>query len=125
MEAAVATIPCNKYEFTQPVQMRMNELIAGVRAEVAVKVYGDNLDRLAELGAQIEAVANGVAGAADVQLEQTTGLPLMTVTPDRAALARYGLSVAAVQAAVSIRSEERRVGKECVSTCRSRWSPYH
>src|SRR3546814_3540253 len=102
MEAAVATIPGNKYEFTQPVQMRMNELIAGVRAEVAVKVYGDDLDRLAELGAQIEAVANGVVGAADVQLEQTTGLPLMTVTPDRAALARYGLSVAAVQDAVSI-----------------------
>src|SRR3546814_19966270 len=74
----------------------MNELTAGVRAEVAVKVYGDDLDRLAELGAQIEAVANGVAGAADVQLEQTTGLPLMTVPPARAALARYGLSVAAV-----------------------------
>src|SRR3546814_4304706 len=97
MEAAVATIPCNKYEFTQLVQMRMIELIAGVRAEVAVKVYGDDLDRLAELGAQIEAVANGVAGAADVQLEQTTGLPLLTITPDRAALARSGLSVAAVQ----------------------------
>src|SRR3546814_12548795 len=71
-------------------------------AEVAVKVYGNDLDRLAELGAQIEAVANGVAGAADVQLEQTTGLPLMTVTPDRAALARYGLSVAAVKDPVSI-----------------------
>src|SRR3546814_5813877 len=82
--------------------MRMNELIAGVRAEVAVKVYGDDLDRLAELGAEIEAVANGVPGAADVQLEQTTGLPLMTITPDRATLARYGLSVAAVQDAVSI-----------------------
>src|SRR3546814_10001525 len=102
MEAAVATIPWNKYELTKPVKMCMNEWMAGVRAEVAVKVYGDDLDRLAELGAQIEAVANGVAGAADVQLEQTTGLPLMTVTPDRAALARYGLSVAAVQDAVSI-----------------------
>jgi len=102
MGIAVNTIPGNKYEFTQPVQMRMNELIAGVRAEVAVKVYGDDLDTLAALGGQIEAVANGVAGAADVQLEQVTGLPLMTVTPDRAALARYGLSVADVQDAVSI-----------------------
>ncbi|HEY4635195.1 MAG TPA: efflux RND transporter permease subunit, partial [Rhodospirillales bacterium] len=102
MDIAVNTIPGNKYEFTQPVQMRMNELIAGVRAEVAVKVYGDDLDTLASLGGQIEAVANGVAGAADVQLEQVTGLPLMTVTPDRAALARYGLSVADVQDAVSI-----------------------
>ena len=102
MDAAVNTIPGNKYEFTQPVQMRMNELIAGVRAEVAVKVYGDDLDTLAALGAQIEAVANGVAGAADVQLEQVTGLPLMTVLPDRVALARYGLSVADVQDAVGI-----------------------
>ena len=102
MDAAVNTIPGNKYEFTQPVQMRMNELIAGVRAEVAIKVYGDDLETLAALGAQIEAVANGVAGAADVQLEQVTGLPLMTVLPDRVALARYGLSVADVQDAVGI-----------------------
>ena len=102
MEAAVEVIPGNKYEFTQPVQMRMNELIAGVRAEVAVKVHGDDLDVLAGLGAEIEAVANGIAGAADVQLEQVTGLPLMTITPDRAALARYGLSVADVQDTVTI-----------------------
>ncbi len=102
LDAAVNTIPGNKYEFTQPVQMRMNELIAGVRAEVAIKVYGDDLDTLAALGAQIETVANGVAGAADVQLEQVTGLPLMTVQPDRPALARYGLSVADVQDAVGI-----------------------
>ena len=101
MEAAVNTIPGNKYEFTQPVQMRMNELIAGVRAEVAVKVYGDDLDTLAALGAQIEAVTGRVNGAADVQLEQITGLPLLTVLPDRAALARYGLSVADVQDAVA------------------------
>ncbi len=102
LDAAVNTIPGNKYEFTQPVQMRMNELIAGVRAEVAIKVYGDDLDTLAELGAKIESVANSVAGAADVQVEQVTGLPLMTVQPDRAALARYGLSVADVQDAVGI-----------------------
>ena len=102
LDAAVNTIPGNKYEFTQPVQMRMNELIAGVRAEVAIKVYGDDLDTLAELGAKIETVANSVSGAADVQVEQVTGLPLMTVQPDRAALARYGLSVADVQDAVGI-----------------------
>ncbi|MGV8942397.1 MAG: efflux RND transporter permease subunit [Lysobacter sp.] len=102
LELAVDAIPGNKYEFTQPVQMRMNELIAGVRAEVAVSIYGDDLDTLAALGEQIEAVANAIAGAADVQLEQITGLPLMTVTPDRAALARYGLSVSDVQDAVGI-----------------------
>jgi cobalt-zinc-cadmium resistance protein CzcA len=102
MEAAVKTIPGNNYEFTQPVQMRMNELIAGVRAEVAVKLYGDDLEQLAAIGERIESLAGGIEGAADVKLEQVTGLPLMTITPDRSALARYGLSVADVQQTVSI-----------------------
>jgi cobalt-zinc-cadmium resistance protein CzcA len=102
MEAAVRTIPGNNYEFTQPVQMRMNELIAGVRAEVAIKLYGDDLDQLAEVGEVIEQVAGGIQGAADVKLEQVTGLPLMTITPDRVALARYGLSVQDVQDTVSV-----------------------
>ncbi|HZY32818.1 MAG TPA: CusA/CzcA family heavy metal efflux RND transporter, partial [Rhodanobacter sp.] len=102
MDAAVRAIPGNNYEFTQPVQMRMNELIAGVRAEVAIKVFGDDLDTLVDLGEQVEKVAAGVAGAADVKLEQSTGLPLLTIQPDRAALARYGLAIADVQDTVSI-----------------------
>ncbi len=102
LEAAVWAIPGNNYEFTQPVQMRMNELIAGVRAEVAIKLYGDDLGELARVGERIESIAQGIRGAADVKLEQTTGLPLMSVTPDRAALARHGVSVAALQQAVSI-----------------------
>lgn len=102
LEAAVRTIPGNNYEFTQPVQMRMNELIAGVRAEVAIKLYGDDMEQLASVGRQIEKLASGIAGAADVKLEQVTGLPLMTITPDRAALARYGLSVDDVQQTVSV-----------------------
>ena len=102
MDAAVRAIPGNNYEFTQPVQMRMNELIAGVRAEVAIKLYGDDLEQLAEVGGRIESVAESINGAADVKLEQVTGLPLMTITPDRAALARYGLSVADVQDTVSV-----------------------
>ena len=102
MDAAVRAIPGNNYEFTQPVQMRMNELIAGVRAEVAIKLYGDDLEQLAEVGGEIESIASGIEGAADVKLEQITGLPLMTITPDRAALARYGLSVADLQDTVSI-----------------------
>lgn len=111
MEAAVRTIPGNNYEFTQPVQMRMNELIAGVRAEVAIKLYGDDLEQLAEVGEQIEAVANRIDGAADVKLEQITGLPLLTITPDRAALARYGLAVADVQETVSIALGGATVGQ--------------
>ncbi len=102
LEAAVWAIPGNNYEFTQPVQMRMNELIAGVRAEVAVKLYGDDLAELARVGELIEGVAQGIEGAADVKLEQTTGLPLMSVTPDRAALARHGVSVDELQQAVSV-----------------------
>ncbi len=102
MDAAVRAIPGNNYEFTQPVQMRMNELIAGVRAEVAIKLYGDDLDELLAVGEQIEGAASAIEGAADVKLEQITGLPLMTITPDRAALARYGLSVGDLQDTVSI-----------------------
>jgi heavy metal efflux system protein len=102
LEAAVKEIPGNNYEFTQPIQMRMNELIAGVRADVAVKVYGDDLEQLMAVGEAVERVAGQVTGAADVKLEQLTGLPLLTITPDRAALARYGLSLKDVQDTVSI-----------------------
>ena len=102
LEKAVWTIPGNNYEFTQPVQMRMNELIAGVRAEVAIKLYGDDLEQLEQFGQQVEKLADRIQGAADVKLEQVTGLPLMTITPDRAALARYGLSVGDVQDTVSV-----------------------
>ena len=101
IEAAVKQLPGNNYEFTQPIQMRMNELISGVRADVAIKVYGDDLDTLVEVGERIEAVAKSVAGAADVKIEQTTGLPLLTVTPDRNALVRYGLNPGVVQETVA------------------------
>ncbi len=102
MEAAVRTIPGNNYEFTQPVQMRMNELIAGVRAEVAIKIYGDDLNQLAEIGKRVEALAAEIDGAADVKLEQVTGLPLVTITPKREDLARYGLAVEDVLNTVSV-----------------------
>ena len=77
--------------------MRFNELIAGVRADVAVKVFGDDLDQLMAIGDAVEQLAGNVAGAADVKVEQVTGLPLLTITPDRAALARYGLNMRDVQ----------------------------
>ncbi|ANB17125.1 efflux RND transporter permease subunit [Dokdonella koreensis] len=97
IEQAVEALPGNAYEFTQPIQMRFNELISGVRSDVAIKVYGDDLDALLAVGARIEKVAASVAGAADVRLEQASGLPLLSITPDRAALARYGLNPEAVQ----------------------------
>ena len=101
MEAAVARIPGNNYEFTQPIQMRFNELISGVRSDVAVKVYGDDLEVMTEVGEQVEAVLKAIPGAADVKIEQTTGLPLLTVHLDREAIARYGLTVDEVQEIVS------------------------
>ena len=101
IETAVSQLPGNNYEFTQPIQMRMNELISGVRAEVAVKVFGDDLDTLAGIGMRVAAVARDIEGAADVKLEQTTGLPLLAITPDRVALARYGLNPGVVQDTVA------------------------
>jgi cobalt-zinc-cadmium resistance protein CzcA len=100
IEVAVKKIPGNNYEFTQPIQMRMNELISGVRADVAIKIYGDDLDTMVEVGEAIEKIANKIPGAADVKLEQTTGLPLLSVIPDRAALVRYGLNPGDVQKTV-------------------------
>ena len=97
IERALRQIPGNNYEFTQPIQMRMNELISGVRADVAIKLYGDDLETLVEVGTQIEAVAKGVAGAADVKIEQATGLPMLSIVPDRQALAGYGLNPGVVQ----------------------------
>ena len=101
MEVAAKEIPGNNYEFTQPIQMRTNELISGVRSDVAVKVYGDDLDRLVSVATQVEKVMRKVAGAEDVKAEQTTGLPLLTITPDRQALARYGLNPGDVQETVA------------------------
>jgi heavy metal efflux system protein len=100
IEVAVKQLPGNNYEFTQPIQMRMNELISGVRADVAVKVFGDDLDTLVATGKAIERLAGTVRGAADVKLEQATGLPMLNVVPDAAGLSRYGLNQVAVQDAV-------------------------
>ena len=102
MEAAVARLPGNNYEFTQPIQMRFNELLSGVRADVAIKIFGDDLDTLSEIGGAVEAVASGIEGAQDVAVEQVSGLPVMQITPDRAALARFGLNVGDVQNVVAV-----------------------
>ena len=101
LEEALEAIPGSNYEISQPIQMRTNELISGVRADVAVKIYGDDLEQLVRTGAQIQGVLASIDGAADVKAEQVTGLPLLTVTPDRAALARYGLNPGDVQETVA------------------------
>lgn len=87
----------NLYEFTQPIQMRFNELIAGVRAELAIKVFGDDFDQLIAIGDEIEKVLPTIPGAADVAVEQAMGLPVMTIAPDRDALAQFGVSITELQ----------------------------
>lgn len=101
IKAVMVTFPGNKYEFTQPIEMRFNELISGVRADLAVKVFGDDLDTLLSTAKEIESVMGTISGAADIQVEQATGLPILSVIPNREALARYGLSVADVQDVIS------------------------
>ena len=101
LEVAVKAIPGNNYEFTQPIQMRFNELISGVRTDVAVKVYGDDLDVMLGSAKRIESILKEIPGSADVKVEQATGLPLLTVHLDREALARYGLATEDAQQVVS------------------------
>ena len=102
LEKAVKEIPGNNYEFTQPIQMRFNELIAGVRSDVAVKLFGEDMAVLQQTGKLIEKEMKTIPGASDVKLEQSTGLPLMSITPKRQALARYGLSITELQEVIEI-----------------------
>lgn len=111
IEAALVQLPGNNYEFTQPIQMRFNELIAGVRSDVAVKVYGEDMDALLKSANGIARVLREVEGAADVKVEQVTGLPVMTVRPDRGALARYGLAVQDVLDVLAVAVGGREAGQ--------------
>jgi cobalt-zinc-cadmium resistance protein CzcA len=102
IEKRVADVPGNNYEFTQPIQMRFNELISGVRSDFGVKIFGDDLDTLLRIAGQVQSVVQSVPGAADVKTEQVSGLPVMTVKLNRAALSRYGFSAADVQSTLEI-----------------------
>lgn len=100
LREAVEAVPGNKYEFTQPIEMRFNELIAGVRADVAVRIYGDDLQQLNQIGEAAINVIAGVDGAADVRMEQITGLPMLSVEPNREHLALLGLNISDMQQTV-------------------------
>jgi cobalt-zinc-cadmium resistance protein CzcA len=110
IEAAVAALPGNNYEWTQPIQMRFNELIAGIRGDVAVKVFGDDFEQLGAAAREIAAELARIPGAADVKVEQTTGLPVMQIDIDRQATARHGLSIADVQDVVAAAVGGRETG---------------
>ncbi|OAI06963.1 MULTISPECIES: CusA/CzcA family heavy metal efflux RND transporter [Methylomonas] len=101
IQAAANKLPGNLYEFSQPIQLRFNELISGVRSDVAVKVFGDDMDVLNDTATEISAVMEAIPGASEVKVEQTTGLPMLTLNIDRDKTSRYGLNVGDVQDAVA------------------------
>ncbi|MHB2139658.1 CusA/CzcA family heavy metal efflux RND transporter [Pseudomonas monsensis] len=110
LQAAAATLPGSNYELSQPIQLRFNELISGVRSDVAVKVFGDDMDVLNATAARIAAAMQKVSGASEVKVEQTTGLPVLTINIDRDKAARYGLNVGDVQDTIAVAVGGRQAG---------------
>ena len=111
LETELLRLPGNNYEFIQPIQMRFNELIAGVRSDVAVKVFGDDMETLGDVGNDIEGVLATVPGASDVKIEQTTGLPVLTIHLNRDAMARLGMNVTDVQEVIEVAIGGKAVGQ--------------
>ena len=101
-EQLQTAIPGVDYEFTQPIEMRFNELITGVRADLAIKIFGEDLSVLAEKADEIARLIENVEGAADITVEKIEGLPQMQVKYDRAKIARYGLNIAEVNDVISM-----------------------
>jgi cobalt-zinc-cadmium resistance protein CzcA len=99
---AVGRVPGNNYEYTQPIQMRFNELIAGVRSDVAVKVYGDDFDAIGKTANSVASVLRKIPGAADVKVEQSTGLPMLEIDINKDTIARYGLNIGDVLDLISV-----------------------
>jgi cobalt-zinc-cadmium resistance protein CzcA len=110
VQEEVEKLPGNNYEFSQPIQLRFNELISGVRSDVAVKIFGDDMAVLNKTAAEVSQALGKIPGAAEVKVEQTTGLPMLTVNIDRQKTARYGLNVGDVQDAISIAVGGREAG---------------
>ncbi|MEE4635626.1 CusA/CzcA family heavy metal efflux RND transporter [Pseudomonas alliivorans] len=110
LQKAAASVPGSNYELSQPIQLRFNELVSGVRSDVAVKVFGDDMAVLNQTAAKIAAAMQKVPGASEVKVEQTTGLPVLTINIDRDKAARYGLNVADVQDAIATALGGRQAG---------------
>ncbi len=110
VQEVVGKIPGNNYEFSQPIQLRFNELISGVRSDVAVKIFGDDMDVLNKTAEEVSSKLQKIPGASEVKVEQTTGLPMLTVNIDRQKSARYGLNVADIQDVVATAIGGREAG---------------
>jgi cobalt-zinc-cadmium resistance protein CzcA len=111
IQAAVAPVPGNLYEHSQPIELRMNELVAGVRGDLAVKVFGDEFETLEATARQILQIVQAVPGAADARMSQQDGSPTLNIAVDRATAARYGLNVADVQDLVATAIGGREAGE--------------
>jgi cobalt-zinc-cadmium resistance protein CzcA len=110
IQKSVGQLPGNTYEFSQPIQLRFNELISGVRSDVAIKVFGDDMEVMNDTAGKIAAILEKLPGASEVKVEQTTGLPMLTVNIDRDKTARYGLNIGDVQDAISTAIGGREAG---------------
>ena len=110
MEAALSQLVGNLYEFSQPIELRFNELIAGVRGDVAIKLYGDDLRAMTASANEVAAVLAGIDGAADVKVQQVSGFPTLDIAFDRPTIARYGLTVEDVAQSVAIALGGRDAG---------------
>ncbi len=110
IQRAAARVPGSNYELSQPIQLRFNELISGVRSDVAVKLFGDDMAVLNRTAAQIASALQGVTGASEVKVEQTSGLPVLTIDIDRERAARYGLNVGDVQDSIAVAVGGRKAG---------------
>ncbi|MFK3794017.1 CusA/CzcA family heavy metal efflux RND transporter [Pseudomonas piscis] len=110
IQRASAMVPGNAYELSQPIQLRFNELISGVRSDVAVKVFGDDMAVLNKTANEIASALQGLSGASEVKVEQTTGLPVLTINIDRDKAARYGLNVGDVQDTIAVAVGGRQAG---------------
>ena len=110
VEAKANALIGQGYELSQPIELRFNELIGGVRGDVAVKIYGDDLDKMSAAGARIAAALQSVPGAADVRVEQVTGAPTLDVQFDRAEIGRLGLTVEEVADTVAAAMAGREAG---------------
>lgn len=111
MEMELETLPGNNYEFSQPIELRFNELISGVRSDLAVKIYGDDLDQLLKSANEISNIMQTVKGASDVKVEQVSGLPVLSITPNRAALDRFGLNISDIQEIVEVAMGGKETGQ--------------
>jgi len=110
IQKTVGELPGNNYEFSQPIQLRFNELISGVRSDVAIKIFGDDMDVLNKTAEQVSTMLQKIGGASEVKVEQTTGLPMLTVNIDRQKAARFGLNVADIHDSVATAIGGREAG---------------